>query len=62
MLLDQRICCGVGNVYKSEVLWACRLDPRTQLRALGPRTCLVLVETAADSAAGEPRRRRTDAR
>ena len=37
VLLDQRLCCGVGNVYKSEVLWACRLDPRTQLRALAPR-------------------------
>ena len=48
VLLDQRLCCGVGNVYKSEVLWACRLDPRTQLRALAPRACLVLVETAAD--------------
>ena len=48
VLLDQRICCGVGNVYKSEVLWATRLDPRTQIRALGPRTCLSLVETAAD--------------
>jgi endonuclease-8 len=48
VLLDQRICCGVGNVYKSEVLWACRLDPRTQLRALAPRGRRVLVETAAD--------------
>ena len=50
-----RTCCSTsgsaaasGNVYKSEVLWACRLDPRTQLRALGPRGRRVLVETAAD--------------
>lgn len=26
-LLDQRIACGVGNVYKSEVLWAERISP-----------------------------------
>ena len=28
-LLDQRVACGVGNVYKSEVLAALRLDPFT---------------------------------
>lgn len=28
-LLDQRVACGVGNVYKSEVCFACRLDPFT---------------------------------
>ena len=26
-LLDQRVACGVGNVYKSEVLFACGVDP-----------------------------------
>lgn len=26
-LLDQRIGCGIGNVYKSEVLWAERVSP-----------------------------------
>jgi endonuclease-8 len=26
-LLEQRIACGVGNVYKSESLYLCRLDP-----------------------------------
>jgi endonuclease-8 len=26
-LLDQRPACGVGNVYRSETLWACGLDP-----------------------------------
>jgi len=29
VLLDQRICCGVGNVYKSEVMHARRLAPQT---------------------------------
>lgn len=28
-LLDQRICCGVGNVFKSEICWAAHLDPFT---------------------------------
>jgi len=27
VLLDQRVFCGVGNVYRSEVLWACELSP-----------------------------------
>lgn len=27
VLLDQRVACGVGNVYKSEVLWAERVSP-----------------------------------
>jgi endonuclease-8 len=29
VLLDQRVAAGIGNVYKSEVLWACRLHPLT---------------------------------
>lgn len=33
-LLDQRIACGVGNVYASEVLHACRVDPFTPVSAL----------------------------
>jgi endonuclease-8 len=27
LLLDQRVCCGIGNVYKCEALWGRRLDP-----------------------------------
>lgn len=27
VLLDQRVFCGVGNVYRCEVLWACELSP-----------------------------------
>lgn len=43
VLLDQRICCGVGNVYKSEVLFACRLHPLTPIGSIdgGHRTELV---------------------
>ncbi|MEN0066603.1 MAG: DNA-formamidopyrimidine glycosylase family protein [Myxococcota bacterium] len=29
VLLDQRVACGIGNVYKSEVCFALRLDPFT---------------------------------
>ena len=30
-LLDQRVAAGIGNVYKSEVAFACRVDPFTPL-------------------------------
>ena len=30
-LLDQRVATGIGNVYKSEVLFVCSLHPRTGL-------------------------------
>lgn len=45
-LLDQRIACGVGNVYKSEVLWACGVHPSTPVGALDDRSRRQLVETA----------------
>lgn len=45
-MLDQRICCGVGNVYKSEVLHAERLDPRTPVADIDLPTRRRLVETA----------------
>ncbi len=34
VLLDQRPACGIGNVYRSEVLWAERVAPRTPLGRL----------------------------
>ena len=33
-LLDQRVAAGIGNVYKSEVAFACRVDPFTPLSSL----------------------------
>jgi endonuclease-8 len=27
LLLDQRVCSGIGNIYKCETLWVHRLDP-----------------------------------
>ncbi len=47
VLLDQRIACGVGNVYKSEACWACRVSPRTPLAEVDDRTRRAVVETAA---------------
>ncbi|MGZ4708841.1 MAG: DNA-formamidopyrimidine glycosylase family protein [Acidimicrobiales bacterium] len=46
VLLDQRIACGVGNVYKSEVCWACRVSPRTPIAEIDLATRRALVETA----------------
>jgi endonuclease VIII len=34
VLLDQRVASGIGNVYKSEVLWAERVDPFTAIEAV----------------------------
>lgn len=45
-LLDQRVCCGVGNVYKSEVLHAERLAPVTPLARVSTALRRRLVETA----------------
>lgn len=33
-LLDQRIACGVGNVYKSEVLWSEQVSPFVRARTI----------------------------
>jgi endonuclease-8 len=47
VLLDQRVAAGVGNVYKSEVLFACRLDPFTPLEQVDDALRRRLLETAA---------------
>ena len=46
-LLDQRIASGIGNVYKSEVLWACRVDPFARVADIDDATRRQLIETAA---------------
>ena len=35
VLLDQSVASGIGNVYKSEALWACRVDPFAALDTIG---------------------------
>jgi endonuclease-8 len=46
-LLDQRVSCGIGNVYKSEVLFACRVDPYTRLADVPEGCRRDLLATAA---------------
>lgn len=46
-LLDQRIACGVGNVFKSEILWACCVHPDTCIGALYDDQRAYLMKTAA---------------
>jgi endonuclease VIII len=48
VLLDQRVACGVGNVYRCDVLFLHGLHPTTPLSAVGPATRRELVATAAD--------------
>ena len=65
-LLDQRALAGIGNVYKSEVLFLERVDPWARVGALPDATLAALVATArrllvanADRRAG-PERITTD--
>lgn len=46
-LLDQRVACGVGNVYKSETLHACRVDPFATIGVLDGATRRALLSTAS---------------
>jgi len=47
VLLDQRVAAGIGNVYRAEVLWACRVDPWTPVGALAGEATRELYATAA---------------
>lgn len=47
VLLDQQVMCGVGNVYRSEVLWDCHMYPFAPVGALEGHDCAQLVDTAA---------------
>ena len=61
VLLDQRAAAGIGNVYRSEVLWACATDPWTPAGELDDGSIRALYATAArllqqNLATGGPRR------
>ncbi len=45
-LLDQRALAGIGNVYKSEVLWIERVSPFATVAALDDATLRAVVATA----------------
>ena len=47
VLLDQRVFCGVGNVYRCEVLWAGELSPFAQVGDLPEPDAVRLVNVAA---------------
>jgi len=46
VLGDPRVITGVGNVDRSEILWAVELDPRTEFGELTEDDCETLVEVA----------------
>jgi endonuclease-8 len=46
-VLDQRVAAGVGNVYKSEVLFACGLHPLTRVGDVDDPTARRVLTTAA---------------
>ena len=45
-LLNQRVLAGLGNVYKSEVLFMCRVNPFTRVGDLSDSDCASIIETA----------------
>jgi endonuclease-8 len=45
-LLDQRALAGIGNVFKSEILFACRVDPFAQISAIDDETLRKIVEVS----------------
>jgi endonuclease-8 len=47
VLLDHRIACGVGNVFKSEACFAVGIDPRMPIGAVPPGTRRALLATAS---------------
>ena len=46
VLLDQRMAAGIGNVYKSEALWACRVSPFTPIEHIAEEQRHALFNTA----------------
>ena len=48
VLLDQRIACGIGNVYKSEVLFLLHIRPLTPIEALSDGELRGLYRTGAE--------------
>lgn len=48
LLLDQRVACGIGNVYKSEVLFLQRLHPGRTMGATPPQSLAALYRLAGE--------------
>ncbi|MGE0881845.1 MAG: Fpg/Nei family DNA glycosylase [Acidimicrobiia bacterium] len=47
VLQDQRIACGVGNVYRNEVLWLAQVSPYAPMRTIGLDVRTELLENSA---------------
>ncbi len=47
VLLDQRVACGVGNVYRAEVLFACGTTPFARVASIDEAHASHLISTAA---------------
>lgn len=63
VLLDQHVMVGVGNVYRSEVLWATQLSPWAHVGDLTPADATMVVNSAAKMLrAARSRARPPDAR
>ncbi|WP_373509451.1 DNA-formamidopyrimidine glycosylase family protein [Thiocapsa sp.] len=63
LLLDQRVASGIGNVYKSEILFLERCEPRARFGDISEETFAALYRTAArlllSNLGGGPRITRT---
>lgn len=47
LIMDQRIAAGVGNIYKSETLFECRVHPRARMHQLSEAQVRGVYEKAA---------------
>lgn len=47
LVLDQRVAAGIGNIYKSETLFECRVHPRTRMHQLDEAQVRAIFEKAA---------------
>lgn len=46
VLLDQHVVRGIGNVYRSEILWACELSPFAEASSLSLDDCTQVINAA----------------
>ena len=48
VLFDQRVMCGVGNVFRCELLWACEIHPWAHVGSLKRGECREMVMLASE--------------
>jgi endonuclease-8 len=48
VLLDQRVAAGIGNIWKTESCFACRVDPRTVVGSLAEHVLVQIYEAARE--------------